>query len=189
MNVLPPGRLRAGLFQALQRQGLKREVAVSVTHFLAVPEMVAVTDYCATLPRLICRHLAHDPRLKILPAPVDLGTFPVEMAWHVRYRQDPGPPLAAVPDRRRGERCREGPVVTLSSDAPAEEVKVGSGPRCGQLAPVASAGSHGRDEGEGRTLARNRGRNDAPSQNCRLVDRGTGHGEFRPRPAATARSW
>lgn len=89
VNVLPPGRLRVGLFQALQRQGLKREVAVSVTHFLAVPEMVAVTDYCATLPRLICRRLASDPRLKVLPAPVDLGSFPVEIAWHVRYRDDP----------------------------------------------------------------------------------------------------
>jgi DNA-binding transcriptional LysR family regulator len=51
--------------------------------------MVAVTDYCATLPSLICRRLQQDHRLKILPAPVDLGTFPVEMAWHVRYRQDP----------------------------------------------------------------------------------------------------
>lgn len=89
VNVLPPGRLRAGLFQALERQGLRREVAVSVTHFLAVPELVAVTDYCATLPRLICRRLAGDPRLKVLPAPVDLGTFPVEMAWHARYRNDP----------------------------------------------------------------------------------------------------
>ncbi|MDC7684803.1 LysR substrate-binding domain-containing protein [Asticcacaulis sp. BYS171W] len=89
VNVLPPGRLRAGLFQALERQGLKREVAVSVTHFLAIPEMIAVTDYCATLPRLICRQLRHDPRLKVLDAPVDLGTFPVEMAWHVRYRHDP----------------------------------------------------------------------------------------------------
>jgi DNA-binding transcriptional LysR family regulator len=89
VNVLPPGRLRIGLLQALQRQGLKRDVAVSVTHFMAVPEMVAVTDYCATLPMQICRRLTHDPRLKILPAPVDLGTFPVEMAWHVRYRHDP----------------------------------------------------------------------------------------------------
>ncbi len=89
VNMLPPGRLRAGLFQALERQGLRREVAVSVTHFLAIPEMVAVTDYCATLPSLICRHLGHDPRLKVLPSPVDLGTFPVEMAWHVRYRHDP----------------------------------------------------------------------------------------------------
>jgi len=89
VNMQPPGRLRAGLFQALERQGLKREVAVSVTHFLAIPELIAVTDYCSTLPKLICRHLASDARLKIVPSPVDLGTFPVEMAWHVRYRNDP----------------------------------------------------------------------------------------------------
>ncbi|MEZ0221640.1 MAG: LysR substrate-binding domain-containing protein [Tardiphaga sp.] len=89
VNMLPPGRLRAGLFQALERQGLRREVAVSVTHFLAIPELIAVTDYCATLPTLICRHLANDPRLRIVSSPVDLGTFPVEMAWHVRYRNDP----------------------------------------------------------------------------------------------------
>ena len=88
VNVVPPGRMRAGLFQALARQQLKREVAISVTNFFAVAEMVAVTDYCATLPGLVCRRLAHDPRLKVLPPPVDLGTFPVEMAWHVRYRHD-----------------------------------------------------------------------------------------------------
>ncbi|WP_431049825.1 LysR substrate-binding domain-containing protein [Roseateles sp. L2-2] len=89
VNMLPPGRLRVGLFQALEKQGLKRDVAVSVTHFLAVPEVVAVTDYCATLPAQICRKLASDKRLKVLPSPVDLGTFPVEIAWHVRYRDDP----------------------------------------------------------------------------------------------------
>lgn len=89
VNIVPPGRMRAGLFQALAQQQLKRDVAISVTNFFAVAEMVAVTDYCATLPSLICRRLAQDPRLKVLEAPVDLGTFPVEMAWHVRYRQDP----------------------------------------------------------------------------------------------------
>ncbi len=89
VNVLPSGRLRAGLFQALEQQNLKREVAISVTHFLTVPEIIAVTDYCATLPRLICRKLQRDERFKVIPAPVDLGTFPLEMAWHVRYRHDP----------------------------------------------------------------------------------------------------
>ena len=89
VNIVPPGRMRAGLFQALAQQQLKRDVAISVTNFFAVAEMVAVTDYCATLPSLICRRLMHDPRLRILPAPVDLGSFPVEMAWHVRYRHDP----------------------------------------------------------------------------------------------------
>lgn len=89
VNVMPPGRMRAGLYQALEQRGLRRQVAVSVTHFLAVPEMIAVTDYCATLPRLICQHLSRDTRLRIVPAPVDLGTFPVEMGWHARYRDDP----------------------------------------------------------------------------------------------------
>jgi len=89
VNVLPPGRLRTGLFQALERRGLRREVAVSVTHFASIPEIVAATDYCATLPMQICRRLVHDTRLKVLSAPVDLGTFPLHMAWHVRYRDDP----------------------------------------------------------------------------------------------------
>lgn len=89
VNVLPPGRLRAGLFQALDRQGLKREVVASVTHFASIPEIVATTDYCATLPKLICRRVAQDVRLKVLPTPLDLGTFPMHMAWHVRHRQDP----------------------------------------------------------------------------------------------------
>lgn len=89
VNVVPAGRLRAGLFQALARQQLERDVAVSVTSFSAVVETVAVTDYCTTLPRLLCRRLAHDRRLKVLAAPADLGTFPTEMAWHVRYRNDP----------------------------------------------------------------------------------------------------
>lgn len=89
VNIVPPGRMRAGLFQALAQQQLKRDVAISVTNFFAVAEMVAVTDYCATLPSLICKRLTQDPRLKILPAPVDLGSFPVEMAWHIRYRHDP----------------------------------------------------------------------------------------------------
>ncbi len=89
VNVLPPGRLRAGLFQKLEQKGIRRDVAVSVTHFLAVPEIVAVTDYCATLPKLFCRHLSRDKRLKVVPTPVDLGVFPVEMGWHARYRADP----------------------------------------------------------------------------------------------------
>ncbi|NGZ84693.1 LysR substrate-binding domain-containing protein [Duganella aceris] len=69
VNVLPPGRMRIGLFQTLKQHGLRRELAISVTHFLAVPEIIAITDYCATLPRLICDRIARDPRLKMLPPP------------------------------------------------------------------------------------------------------------------------
>lgn len=89
VNVMPPGRQRTGVFKALERQGLKRHVVTSVMSFLVVPEIVAVTDYCATLPSLICKRLAADSRMKVLPTPVRLETFPVEIAWHVRYREDP----------------------------------------------------------------------------------------------------
>lgn len=66
---------------------MRRQVAV--THLLAIPELVAVTDCCPTPPRFICRRLERDPRQKVLPAPVDRGRFPLEMAWHVRYLDDP----------------------------------------------------------------------------------------------------
>lgn len=89
VNVLPTGRLKAGLFQVFENHKLHRELAFSVTHFLAVPEIIATTNLCATLPRLICNQVARDPRLKVVNPPVDLGTFPVEIAWHTRYRNDP----------------------------------------------------------------------------------------------------
>ncbi|WP_102867269.1 LysR family transcriptional regulator [Pseudovibrio exalbescens] len=89
VNVLPPGHLKAGLFQALDRVGLKRDLAVSLTHFLSVPDLIAETDYCATLPNRVCARLAQDPRLKLVAPPADLGRFPVELAWHSRYRNDP----------------------------------------------------------------------------------------------------
>ena len=72
--------------------------------------MVAVSDYCATLPKLICRRLAADPRLKVVPAPVDLGTFPVQMGWHVRYRGDPAPGSDGGRVARAQDRYRKGMV-------------------------------------------------------------------------------
>ncbi|MFE8069903.1 LysR family transcriptional regulator [Marinobacteraceae bacterium S3BR75-40.1] len=89
VNMQPPGRLKAGLFQAMSQTGLKRDLAVSVTHFLSIPDLIAATDYCTTLPNLICRRFEQDPRLRIMQPPADLGIFPVNMAWHSRYRQDP----------------------------------------------------------------------------------------------------
>jgi hypothetical protein len=54
--------------------GLKPELAVSVTDVLAVSELIAITDACATLPSLITC-LAKDPSLEVLAVAVDLGTF------------------------------------------------------------------------------------------------------------------
>ena len=76
VDALPPDRRRAGPFQALERQGLRRGLAVSVTNIPPVPEMVAVTDCRATLPCPICHRMAHGRSLRVMPAPLALGIFP-----------------------------------------------------------------------------------------------------------------
>lgn len=63
---------------------------IVVTPRLSASALMACTcSYCATVPQQICRRLAQDALFKVLPTPVDLGRFPMHMAWQVRYRQDP----------------------------------------------------------------------------------------------------
>ncbi|MDJ0946609.1 MAG: LysR family transcriptional regulator [Kiloniellales bacterium] len=88
--VSPPGVWRTGLFKLLDDKGLSREVALRVSHFLAAPLVVAQTGYCATLPRRIGLLFKADRRFRILEPPVNLGRFPMQIAWHPRRRRDRG---------------------------------------------------------------------------------------------------
>ncbi len=88
--VLPPGRWRTGLFQRLEEAGLTRTPTLTVSHFLAAPLTVAEMGGCATLPRRVAHLFARDRRFALLEPPVDLGRFPMQMAWHPRHRRDPG---------------------------------------------------------------------------------------------------
>ena len=88
--VAPPGQWRTGLFQHLEKAGLSRTVLLSVSHFLAAPVAVAETGACATLPRRVAQLFVDDARFYVLEPPVDLGSFPIHMAWHPRFRRDQG---------------------------------------------------------------------------------------------------
>jgi DNA-binding transcriptional LysR family regulator len=88
--VSPPGRWRTGLFQQLAKAGLSRTVLLRVSHFLAAPLAVARSGGCATLPQRIAMLFAEDARFRLVEASADLGTFPMQMAWHPRHRRDPG---------------------------------------------------------------------------------------------------
>ena len=88
--VAPPGRWRTGVFQQLEQAGLKRQVLLTVSHFLATPIAVLQTGACATLPRRIAELYRDDDRFRLLEPPSDLGTFPLQMAWHPHHRRDAG---------------------------------------------------------------------------------------------------
>ena len=88
--VSPPGRWRTGLFQVLDGIGLKRNIALTVSHFLAAPLAVSEIGGLVTLPVRIAKLYDSDSRYQLLPPPFDLGRFPMQLAWHPRHRNDPG---------------------------------------------------------------------------------------------------
>jgi DNA-binding transcriptional LysR family regulator len=71
----------------LEALGRARRVALSVQHFTLVPDVLACTDYIATLPeRLIARY---SDRLDLFELPFDARGFSMLAGWHPRSQNDP----------------------------------------------------------------------------------------------------
>jgi DNA-binding transcriptional LysR family regulator len=71
----------------LEALGRRRRVALSVQHFTLVPEVLARTDYLATLPhRLIARY---QDRIDLFELPFEARGFSMHAAWHPRNHADP----------------------------------------------------------------------------------------------------
>jgi DNA-binding transcriptional LysR family regulator len=88
--VVPPGRLRTGVFRLVREHGMRREIRATVTGFLQAALVVAEAGLCATVPMRIGMLFADDARFALVPPPVSLGRFPTHLAWHPRHRHDAG---------------------------------------------------------------------------------------------------
>jgi DNA-binding transcriptional LysR family regulator len=69
--------------------GRKRRTAVTVAHFLLVPEIVAGSDLIATLPERVAEHAARRYPLVVHRSPVRPAGFTLMMSWHSRTDEDP----------------------------------------------------------------------------------------------------
>lgn len=75
---------------ALRKLGRARTVALRVPYFLAAPVMVASSDLILTCAHLVAEHFARMYPLQLLPPPIDLPPFGIDLAWHDRFDRDPG---------------------------------------------------------------------------------------------------
>lgn len=75
--------------QSLARQGIERKVGVWITNFTAIPLIVAQSDMIAFFPMSIARMYQKFANIKVLPSPVEVGSYNVSMAWHPRIHEDP----------------------------------------------------------------------------------------------------
>lgn len=76
--------------QTLVERGLKRRVVARVPHFLAVPKIIANTDFIVTIPSGLAISFADIHPLRIHRLPIAIDPFEVSVYWHNRFDHDVG---------------------------------------------------------------------------------------------------
>ncbi|MEM7153722.1 MAG: LysR family transcriptional regulator [Myxococcota bacterium] len=74
---------------ALRKLGHQRQVSLSVPRFAAAPLIVHDTDLIATVPWRMAQRFARLVDLQVLPCPVPLDPFHIDMVWSDRTDQSP----------------------------------------------------------------------------------------------------
>lgn len=86
--IAPRGVPRGIVDVYLERRGLARRVARTVSSFEVAPYLVAETDYVLTLPARVARRLAPELELVIREPPLELPGFDLAVLWHRRLSGD-----------------------------------------------------------------------------------------------------
>ncbi|EKF41843.1 LysR family transcriptional regulator [Nitratireductor indicus] len=87
--ITPRRKSRPMIDLALNKRGLKRDIALTVPHFLSMPAVVQRSNLLATLPRRMAFIYADHFRLKTYTVPVRTPEFPVFLIWHDTHDADP----------------------------------------------------------------------------------------------------
>ncbi|MFM2112561.1 MAG: hypothetical protein RLZZ271_1221 [Pseudomonadota bacterium] len=75
--------------EELQRQGVQRQVRLTVPHFVAVGQILQSSNLLCTLPEKLAERLQKPFGLTIQPHPVKLPEATIHLFWHARLHQDP----------------------------------------------------------------------------------------------------
>lgn len=86
--VAPTGAPGSVVDTLLAQRGNERRVAARVPNFLIVPLIVAGSDFINTGPERLARRMAQHYPIRLLPPPLQLPTFEMQLAWHARFEDD-----------------------------------------------------------------------------------------------------
>ena len=78
------------LEDAFRSRGIARHIGLELPHFVALPSVLGVTDFFATLPRRLARIFNQEGRFRIYELPVALPGAAVTMHWHENFDGDAG---------------------------------------------------------------------------------------------------
>ncbi|MGT2473222.1 LysR family transcriptional regulator [Paraburkholderia steynii] len=78
------------LEKELRRQGMKLRIGVDVPYLLAVPGLVANSDYIAVVPEELAALFSRLAAVDVFMLPIPLEDLTVQQFWHARYHNDAG---------------------------------------------------------------------------------------------------
>lgn len=73
----------------LAENGIKREFALRVPHYMVLPMIISGTDRIVTIPRRAADAFSTLAQVRVHPVPVPIPSFDVSLFWHPRFRDDP----------------------------------------------------------------------------------------------------
>jgi DNA-binding transcriptional LysR family regulator len=88
VDITAPGTGHELVEQALARQGINRNVALSLPTLPGVGNLLANTELLATVPERIAQMLVRIAHVKTLPTPFTIPGFSIKQHWHERFIQD-----------------------------------------------------------------------------------------------------
>lgn len=90
VKVVASGTGHARLDEAIERKGIRRNIRLTVPHFVAVGHILSTTDMIATVPERYARECLGPFHLRYLPHPVALPETGINCFWHAKFHKEPG---------------------------------------------------------------------------------------------------
>ncbi|MBB2930639.1 LysR family transcriptional regulator [Paraburkholderia silvatlantica] len=90
VQVLSVEHSHHALEDAFRANGVGRNTVLELPHFVALPSVLAVTGYYATLPRRLAQIFNRGGEFRIYDLPVELPGAAVTMHWHENFDGDEG---------------------------------------------------------------------------------------------------
>ncbi|MFM0046890.1 LysR family transcriptional regulator [Paraburkholderia sediminicola] len=78
------------LEKELRRHGARLKIGVDVPYLLAVPSLVATSDFVAAVPDELADLFARLADVDVFELPIELPDLTVQQFWHARYHNDAG---------------------------------------------------------------------------------------------------
>lgn len=86
--VSAPGTGHDVVERVLADKGYQRRIALHVTHFLAIPLIVATSDLVVTIPSMLAESYLPTSDIKLLTPPLKLPIYTIRQYWHERFHED-----------------------------------------------------------------------------------------------------